>query len=89
MNAPKFEWKPFDKDNPPMELDFDETCLIIIKEDLHRDGKWTFHVDVANACGNYLDGYWDTENDWDEGQPIEVLFYARIPTTFDPYEERN
>ena len=40
---------------------------------------WTYHTDCAEPFGDYLDNFWDTENDWYEGQQIEVLAYAEFP----------
>ena len=58
------------------------TCLITIKE---KDwyGKIEHHVDVAyfrDDGGGYIDGRWDTETDWVEGQEICVTHWMPLPS---------
>ena len=80
MKVPKINWIPFDKINPPADLSIGEEYLILLREDNYNDGAtWTYHMDYATAYGSYLDNFWDTTNDWDEGQRIEVLAYAEFP----------
>lgn len=83
MKAPKINWIPFDKNNPPADIpnwDCGE-YLIFLREDDYDDGAtWTYHMDYATPYGSYLDDFWDTCNDWDEGQRIEVLAYAEFPS---------
>lgn len=82
MKIPKINWIPFDKNNPPT---FDDICecdryLILLREDNYDNGAtWKYSVDTANPFGSYLDNFWDTHNDWDEGQRVEVLAYAEMP----------
>ena len=81
MLLPKINWIPFDKNNPPTNLSWmGDKYLIFFRED-HNDngGTWEYHTDIAEAYGDYLDNFWDTENDWREGQRIEVLAYAELP----------
>lgn len=82
MKIPNIDWIPFDKDNPPSlsDLDHEEEYLILLREDDYDNGEtWTYSVDVATPYGSYLDNFWDTKYDWDEGQLIEVLAYAQFP----------
>lgn len=77
---PKINWIPFDKHMPPADLNSDTQYLIFLREDDYDDGAtWTYSVDVATPFGGYLDDFWDTENDWKEGQRVEVLAYAEMP----------
>lgn len=82
MKVPKINWIPFDKSNPPADLDvFGVEYLIFLREDNYDDGAtWTYHMDYATPYGSYLDNFWNTCNDWDEGQRIEVLAYAEFPS---------
>lgn len=81
MKVPKINWIPFDRNNPPIELQLLTGYLIFFREDNYDDGAtWDYHVDYATPYGDYLDDFWDTENDWDEGQRIEVLAYAEFPS---------
>ena len=80
MKVPHINWIPFDKKNPPADLRIGEEYLIFLRTDHYDKGHtWNYHVDYATAYGSYLDNFWDTCNDWDEGQRIEVLAYAEIP----------
>lgn len=61
------------------------TCLITIKENWF--GKIEHHVDIATKADEgrgYIDGLWDTFNDWVEGQEIHVTHWMPLP---DPCEE--
>lgn len=80
MLVPKIDWKPFDKNNPPTDLYEEGDYLILLREDDYDDGAtWTYHTDIASPYGSYLDNFWNTTNDWCEGQRIEVLGYANLP----------
>ena len=80
MKVPKINWIPFDKNNPPDDLCYMEEYIVLLREDHYNDGAtWTYHTDHATPYGSYLDDFWDTTNDWDEGQRIEVLAYAEFP----------
>ena len=55
--------------------------LILLREDNYDNGAtWRYSVDVATPCGSYIDDFWDTVNDWCEGQRVEVVAYARFPS---------
>lgn len=81
MKAPKINWIPFNKNDPPVDLrSYPEEYLIFLREDHYDNGAtWTYHTDYATAYGDYLDNFWDTTNDWNEGQRVEVLAYAEFP----------
>ena len=40
---------------------------------------WKYNVDIASPYGSYIDDFWDTENDWLEGNQVEVVAYAEFP----------
>jgi hypothetical protein len=80
MKIPNIKWIPFDKSNPPAELNWDREYLIFLREDHYDNGAtWDYSVDIATPFGDYIDDFWDTDNDWCEGQRIEVIAYAEIP----------
>ena len=81
MKAPKINWVSFDRDHPPSDLGVLDDYIILLREDNYDNGTtWTYHTDCATPYGDYLDKFWDTTNDWDEGQRIEVLAYAEFPS---------
>lgn len=85
MNKPKLEWKPFDYENPssdlPIEMECDINYLILIADYGYNPTENTvpeYYTDIATAYGSYLDNFWDTTNDWDEGQVLHVVAYCYI-----------
>lgn len=80
---PKINWIPFDKCMPPANLSSDIHYLVFLREDdydyILNEATWHYSVDIATPYGSYLDDFWDTENDWKEGQRVEVLAYASLP----------
>lgn len=53
-----------------------------IQKDPHEK-EWHYFVDVASNYGDYIDDYWDTFNDWIEGQETHIV--ARMPLP-EPYK---
>lgn len=79
MKYPEFDWIPFDRNNPPLDLNPDATYLVIVREDDYNDGKtWHYAVDIATPYGSYIDDFWDTQNDWIEGQRVEIVAYVEL-----------
>ena len=84
MKIPEIKWIPFDKDKPsdiPVSVNGETRYLIFFREAYLFAGYngYKYHTDIATPNGSYLGNFWDTENDWDEGQTIEVLAYAELP----------
>lgn len=89
MLIPEFQWIPFDKTRPP-ELTPDEEVLVLLREDDYDNGAtWRYSVDVATPYGSYIDDFWDTANDWREGQLVEVVAYAAFPSYLLPSEMKE
>ena len=66
-----------------------DSYLITIKMKYPHEMEWEYHVDVAINSGMigdtcYIDNYWNTFNDWDEGQEIHVVAWMPLPK---PYQE--
>ena len=51
--------------------------LVIIKEEGINKGGWDYGIDLA-WFGTYIDDFWDTCNDWCEGQEVHVTHWATI-----------
>lgn len=82
MKVPKFNWIPFDKNNPPVNLSLDN-YLILLREKYYEEDDWDYSVDIAKPYGAYIDDFWDTDNDWQECQfALEVVAYAKLPEYF-------
>ena len=80
MKIPKINWIPFDRKNPPLNLDGLSDYLILLREDNYDGGAtWKYSIDTATPYGDYIDNFWDTSNDWCEGQLVEVVAYAEFP----------
>ena len=53
--------------------------LVIVREKWHGDTDYCYAVDFAHSFGDYIDGFWDTYNDWCEGQEVHITHWAEIP----------
>lgn len=53
-----------------------------IQKDAHEK-EWHYFVDVASNYGDYIDDYWDTFNDWIEGQETHIVAWMPLP---EPYK---
>lgn len=54
--------------------------LVIVKEeDWFNKGEWFYHVDGATSYGSYIDDFWDTCNDWIEGNEVHITHWAEVP----------
>lgn len=71
------------KDGLPEVVD---SYLVVVKEKYPHEEKWNVHVDVAASHGNYIDDFWDTFNDWKEGQEVHVTHWMPLP---EPPKEDN
>lgn len=79
MLYPKIDWKKFDKNNPSSNLNIETQYLIFLREQWNEKDLCEYWTDIATPYGHYLDDFWDTENDWIEGQnSVEVLAYAEL-----------
>ena len=82
MLVPEFKWIPFDESNPPCDVQMNEQYLILIRELYSYNGKnyeYVYSVCIATPYGDYLGHFWDTYNDWIDGQKVEVVAYADLP----------
>lgn len=82
MIKPILDWVMFDYKNPPADLNPDEdSYLILIADYGYQPTEKTipeYYTDIATAYGSYLDGFWNTTNDWNEGQILHVVGYCSI-----------
>lgn len=83
MKIPKLDWISFNPDNPPVDLDDSEDGYLVLIEDRgypphYSNEPCDYYMDVATAYGSYLDNFWDTTNDWCEGNDIHVIAYCYL-----------
>ena len=87
MKIPKLNWKVWDKDNPTNNDDIYVSTYLILVEDDNYDKKpmgtydnpnHSYHIEYAEPFGTYIEDFWDTEHDLDEGQNLKVLAYCEI-----------
>lgn len=52
-----------------------------IQKDPHEK-EWHYFVDVASNYGDYIDDYWDTFNDWIEGQETHIVAWMPLPKPY-------
>lgn len=80
MIKPVLDWTTFDPGNPPEDLLGNDYLVLIVDYGYSPDDNTIpeYYIDVAQAYGDYLDNFWDTECDWKEGQVIHVIAYADI-----------
>ena len=52
-----------------------------IQKDAHEK-EWHYFVDVASSHGDYIDDYWDTFNDWIEGQETHIVAWMPLPKPY-------
>lgn len=65
-----------------------DTYLVIVKEKDFFEDKWNYEIDYATNYGNYIDDYWDTCNDWKEGQEVHITHWAGMPEVPDCLKSR-
>lgn len=59
--------------------------LVVVKEKYPHEEECNVYVDVAASHGDYIDDFWDTFNDWKEGQEVHVTHWMPLPEA--PKEE--
>lgn len=60
--------------------------LVTVAEKWETDHEWHYEVDTATNFGSYIDDFWDTCNDWKEGQEVHIIAWMPLP---EPYQEGN
>ena len=76
---PEQRWIPCEERLP----EIGDTYIVTgIQKDPHEK-EWHYFVDVASNYGDYIDDYWDTFNDWIEGQETHIVAWMPLP---EPYK---
>lgn len=63
--------------------------LVTVIEKYSFEKEWRYHVDIGYAFGDEIDNFWDTCNDWNEGQEIHVIAWSSLPEPYEPTKEKN
>lgn len=71
----KIEWVSC-KDKLP---EYGDSYLVVVKQKYDYEKDWEYHIDVATNYGDYIDNYWDTFIDWNEGQETHIIYWAKMP----------
>ena len=74
LPEPKTGWIPVSERLP----DIGDTYLVTVM--VGTD----IRTDVASSFGSYIDGFWDTFNDWVEDKECHVIAWMPLP---EPYRE--
>ena len=61
-----------------------DTCIFEISDDpnglkYYVEVQYCYDVDYATSFGDYIDDFWNTCNDWCEGQEVHITHWAEIP----------
>ena len=70
-------WIPCSERLPEYGVD----CLVTVKQKYPWQTDWEYFVDLGWR-GDYIDGAWDTTNDWDEGQETHISAWMPLPEPF-------
>ena len=81
------QWIPCSERLPKTKYDdgipSEEKFIVTVKETWNNEDS-QYHIDLACNLGDYIDNFWDTYNDWKEGQDVHVIAWMPLP---DPYRE--
>lgn len=54
--------------------------LVTVKQKYDWENEWEYNTDIASSHGSYIDDFWDTFNDWIEGQEVHITHWAELPS---------
>ena len=63
-----------------------DTYIVTGKQKYPHEKDWEYFVDVADSHGGYIDDFWNTFNDWKEGQETHIIAWMPLP---EPYKEKK
>lgn len=71
------KWISIEENGLPKDGD---DYIVAGKYKWHAGEDWEYFVDVAGSHGDYIDNFWNTVNDWYEGQEeIHITHYMPMP----------
>ena len=83
---PEPQWIPCSERLPERIINGDteivQEFLVTIKERWPNE-EWKYAIDIAWIPGHYIDDFWQTYNDWKEGQEVHVIAWMPLP---EPYK---
>ena len=58
-----------------------DSYIVVVKQKYEGEAEWEYDTDVASFvfCDGYIDGVWDTYNDWKEGQECHITHWMPLP----------
>lgn len=71
------EWISVDERLP----DAIDSYIVVVKQKYEWEAEWEYDTDVASFvfCDGYIDGVWNTYNDWKEGQECHITHWMPLP----------
>lgn len=69
-------WIPVEEQLPPDGI---ADYLVTIKQKYPWENEWEYYTDKATYGGSYIDGLWDTEYNWIEGQETHITHWMPLP----------
>lgn len=80
-------WVPCSERLPKTKYDdgipSEEKFIVTVKETWNNEEP-KYHTDLAWNLGDYIDDFWDTYNDWKEGQDVHVIAWMPSPEPYNP-----
>lgn len=52
--------------------------LVIVRQKYDWEKEWNYGIDLATTFGDYIDNFWNTCNDWCEGQETHIDYWAEL-----------
>ena len=79
------EWIPCSDRLP----EIGDTYIVTGKQKYPHEKDWEYFVDAAGSHGGYIDDFWNTFNDWKEGQETHIIAWMPLPEPYSWKDAKN
>ena len=79
------EWIPCSDRLP----EIGDTYIVTGKQKYPHEKDWKYFVDAADSHGGYIDDFWNTFNDWKEGQETHIIAWMPLPEPYSWKDTKN